>query len=44
MKLPTWFLSTVTGALLLSAGWMVSTLIDVKERLARIEFQIKKLP
>lgn len=44
MKLPTWFLSAVTAGLMLSAGWIISTLIDVKERLARIETEIHRLP
>ena len=40
MRVPIWFLSLSVAALLGCGAWNVKTLLDVKERVIRIETQM----
>lgn len=41
MKLPIWILSILLTASIAFGAWNVSTLLDVKERVVRIETQLQ---
>jgi len=42
MKVPTWFLTIVLGVVIGTGAWMAQSLIDIRERIVRIETIMKR--
>lgn len=40
MTIPKWFLSVVCAALFAVGAWMITAMIDVRERIVRIETKL----